>query len=193
MNDLISQLTRVEAEDGKQTLAYEAYKKMAQAVNANEPGCLMYAVVLSYSLRPALRAIDAAHRFVLETICDALTPLQAGILRQGTSDLALDGRKFSGNSMRCKRRTLLYHGTLLYRFSLEQVPRYLNMPPRQPDYRRQRSHGDFVVNLPLDREMLATAVRVAFDADGPLTDWPRERTWRLAAERYRDRGWNERL
>jgi quinol monooxygenase YgiN len=44
MSDLISQLTRVEAEDGKQTLAYEAYKRMAQAVNANEPGCLMYAV-----------------------------------------------------------------------------------------------------------------------------------------------------
>jgi quinol monooxygenase YgiN len=44
MRDLISQLTRVEAKEGKQTLAYEAYVKMAKAVNAHEPGCLMYAV-----------------------------------------------------------------------------------------------------------------------------------------------------
>src|SRR5688500_8952672 len=32
------------------------------------PGCLMYAVMLSYQVRPELRPIDAAHRFVLETI-----------------------------------------------------------------------------------------------------------------------------
>lgn len=44
MSELISQLTRVEAQDDKQTLAYAAYRKMAQAVRANEPGCLMYAV-----------------------------------------------------------------------------------------------------------------------------------------------------
>lgn len=44
MSELISQLTRVEAEEDKQTLAYDAYRKMAQAVGANEPGCLMYAV-----------------------------------------------------------------------------------------------------------------------------------------------------
>ena len=33
----------------------------------NGPGCLMYALVLSYALRPRLRAIDVAHRHVLET------------------------------------------------------------------------------------------------------------------------------
>jgi autoinducer 2-degrading protein len=44
MSDIISQLTRVEAQEGKQTVAYKAYKKMAQSVSANEPGCLVYAV-----------------------------------------------------------------------------------------------------------------------------------------------------
>ncbi len=36
------------------------------------PGSLMYAVVLSYERRPALKMLDTAHRFVLETIADAL-------------------------------------------------------------------------------------------------------------------------
>lgn len=44
MSDLISQLTRVQAQKGKEHDAYAAYIKMARAVSANEPGCLMYAV-----------------------------------------------------------------------------------------------------------------------------------------------------
>ncbi len=41
------------------------------------PGCLMYALVLSYRLRPTLRAVDHAHRFVLGTMAAALEPLIA--------------------------------------------------------------------------------------------------------------------
>jgi quinol monooxygenase YgiN len=41
---MITQLSRFEAQKGKETLAYEALKKMALAVQANETGCLMYAV-----------------------------------------------------------------------------------------------------------------------------------------------------
>ncbi|HEY5638976.1 MAG TPA: antibiotic biosynthesis monooxygenase [Dehalococcoidia bacterium] len=44
MSEMISQLTRVEAQQGKEPEAYAAYKKMAAAVKANEPGCLMYAI-----------------------------------------------------------------------------------------------------------------------------------------------------
>lgn len=41
---MITQLSRFEAQKGKEILAHEALKKMAAAVKANEPGCLMYAV-----------------------------------------------------------------------------------------------------------------------------------------------------
>ena len=44
MSQQITQLTRVEAQKGKEQDAYNAYIKMARAVSANEPGCLMYAV-----------------------------------------------------------------------------------------------------------------------------------------------------
>ncbi len=157
------------------------------------PGCLMYALVLSYERHPDLQAVDLAHEYVLDRLATAIGKHVPGVHKAGTSDLAFGDRKFSGNSMRCKRRALLYHGTLLYRFPVEQIHRYLGIPPRQPDYRRKRQHGDFVANLPLDRETLAAAVREAFDADEPLTDWPRKRMRQLAADRYNDRGWNERL
>ena len=53
------------------------------------PGCLMYALVLSYERFPRLRAIDVAHAWVLDRIAAALAPLAPQISRRGTSDLAI--------------------------------------------------------------------------------------------------------
>lgn len=154
------------------------------------PGCLMYSLVLSLELRPHLQAIDEAHRFALETICRGLAPLVPGLVRQGTSDLAIGVRKISGNALQVKRRAILYHGTLLYDFALDSIEELLAMPPRMPDYREVRSHRDFVANLPLSREALRAAI-VAGCQPMPLrTDWPAERVRSLVAEKYAQDEWN---
>jgi len=157
------------------------------------PGCLMYAVVLSYKNRPALRAIDRAHRFVLDTMAAALQPWIPAVRCRGTSDLAVDDRKVSGNSVRCRREHLLYHGTLLYDFPLELIDRCLKMPPRRPDYRADRDHGRFVTNLSLPPETIRQSLIAAWAADEPTNDWPRELTARLAAEKYGRQSWNGQL
>jgi lipoate---protein ligase len=157
------------------------------------PGCLMYALVLNLRLRPQLRAIDQAHIHVLGTIAAALRPAVPGLAMRGTCDLAVDDRKVSGNSVRCRRNHLLYHGTLLYDFPLQLVGRLLGTPPRQPDYRNARSHDNFVTNLPLDAAGLRAALRSAWVATEPCAEWPRAETARLAAEKYARREWNESL
>lgn len=162
------------------------------AAIAAGPGCLMYAVVLSLELRPHLRSIDEAHRAVLGKLVEALRPLAPGVQRRGTSDLAIGERKFSGNSLRLKRRHLLYHGTLLYDFPLELIGQCLGQPPRQPEYRAGRSHGEFVVNLPAGASALRQAIRDAWNAREPLADWPCELTERLVAEKYSQCEWNAR-
>ena len=154
------------------------------------PGCLMYAVVLSYQHRPQLRLIDQAHRFVLDQITAALEPLTDGVARQGTSDLAIDGRKFSGNSLRCKRTHMLYHGTLLYNFPLEQIQQCLGTPPRQPDYRDGRSHDEFVTNLPLTRATIESALIDQWQPSEQSTDWPSDRVEQLVAQQYSRDAWN---
>lgn len=157
------------------------------------PGCLMYGVVLSRERRPQLAQVDEAHRTVLEPLARSLARLLPGVEWAGTSDLAIVGRKFSGNSLRVKRTHLVYHGTLLYDFPLDLVGRVLRTPPRQPEYRAGRAHGDFVTNLPLGREELRRAVIEAFGACEPLADWPREATAALAREKYAHAEWNHRL
>lgn len=158
------------------------------------PGCLMYALVLDFRLRPELRVVDHAHRVVLDTIAAALRPLAPEVGRQGISDLAIlrdcHARKFSGNSMRMKREHLLYHGTILYDFPIEWIARLLAMPPRTPDYRDGRGHESFLANLPLDAAAIRATIQYAWNADLPCTGWPCEAVARLATERYGREEWN---
>jgi lipoate-protein ligase A len=174
------------------------------------PGCLMYAVVLSYKLRPELRDIHQAHQFVLARLAEALRARGQNAQPAGTSDLVLadcglpasagelpadcselvTARKFSGNSMRAKRSHFLYHGTLLYDFDLRLVDACLRTPPRQPAYRGARDHRQFLINLPLGREMLVEAVLAAWPTTGDVDRWPRERVNQLVADRFGRDDWN---
>jgi lipoate-protein ligase A len=154
------------------------------------PGCLMYSLVLSYERNPGLRLVSHAHRFVLGTMAEALSPLAPGVQCRGASDLAVGEWKFSGNSARCRRRHLLYHGTLLYDFPLPMIELCLSMPPRVPDYRGNRPHTLFVANLPLEAEAIRQALSSAWDAREPYGDWPRQHTAQLVREKYSRADWN---
>lgn len=155
------------------------------------PQCLMYAVVLSYELHPHLQMLDEAHRFVLGHIRAGIARLNLQTDLCGTSDLAIEGRKFSGNSLRCKRTHLLYHGTLLCRdYQTGMIGQLLGTPPRQPDYRQGRDHLSFVTNLPVGVSELRPAIASAWSVEALATDWPRERTAELVASRYSLASWN---
>lgn len=157
------------------------------------PGCLMYAVILSLDLRPGLRAIDAAHRCVLERLAQALRGYGLPVERCGVSDLAIGGRKFSGNSLRVRRSHLLYHGTLLYDFPLSWIGSCLASPPRQPEYRAGRDHEAFVTNLALPGGELRAIVKSAWPLGEMAADWPRQRVAKLVESKYSKRGWNYRI
>ena len=136
------------------------------------PGCLMYSLLLSLEQRPALRSIDVAHLWVMQHVHQAVVSIVPDIQLQGTCDLTLGERKFSGNAMRYKRDWLLYHGTLLYRFPLDLISRYLAMPPRQPEYRNTRSHADFLLNLDCESERLRKSLAATWGADQIWTSHP---------------------
>jgi lipoate---protein ligase len=125
------------------------------------PGCLNYAVAVSFVSRPEFLDVRTAFAVILEAIVEALGV--PGLHVAGSADLALDGRKVSGNAQRRGRRTVIHHGTLLYDFDSALASRYLREPGRQPAYRDSRSHADFIGRLPLDgdtlRARLATACR----------------------------------
>jgi lipoate---protein ligase len=154
------------------------------------PGCLLYSLVLSYERHPELRILDKAHRFVMGALRRTLARHVPDVRFAGTCDLTFSGRKFSGNSLRCKRSHLLYHGTLLYDFPLELMERYLRRPPREPEYRQGRRHSEFITNFPLLCSELRRALRETFAAYQPRANWPSGRTEALVASRYSQAAWH---
>jgi lipoate---protein ligase len=70
-----------------------------------------------------------------------------GLLHEGTSDIALDGRKIAGTAIYRNREMVFYHAILNLAGTTELMERYLKRPPRMPDYRAGRSHAEFVTSL----------------------------------------------
>ena len=126
------------------------------------PGCLNYAVAISLVSRPELADVGASLYFVLQHVVAAFG--LAGLAIAAPSDLTIDGRKVSGNAQRRGRRAVLQHGTLLYDFDATLAERYLARPPREPAYRRRRSHAAFMGNVPLPETIVRHRLMAALAA-----------------------------
>lgn len=153
------------------------------------PGSLMYAVVLDYLARPQLRMLEQAHQFVMSRIQQAISDAGIAVEMQGTCDLTIDGRKVSGNALRCKRNWMLYHGTLLCDFDPELIQACLGEPIRQPDYRAGRSHREFLTKLPVDIRTLRDSLIAIWQADCIRESWPSELTKKLVEQKYSTESW----
>jgi lipoate-protein ligase A len=154
------------------------------------PRCLCYTLVLSYEHAPRLNEIPASNRYILGRVVRALESVVVAAV-EGTSDLAVSGVKFSGNAQQRKRRAFLHHGTLLCGFDLARVSRYLNAPERQPEYRRDRPHAEFVANLPISVEEAKRLLVAEWKPDGEC-DPPLAKADELVAEKYARDEWTYR-
>ncbi len=148
------------------------------------PGCLLYSLILPYEHHPDLQYLTPSYRHILKEVTTALKDLLPGITQDGISDLATDGRKFSGNAQQRKRTHFLHHGTLLYGFDLAKISQYLKTPPRQPEYRQGRPHQAFLMNLPTDATELKKRLSHHWQAFEEMMVWPQEKVQELVAEKY---------
>lgn len=106
--------------------------------------------VLNYSLvTPAPASLDPRIGFrpAIDLICAILASFGVAGRSEGTSDVAVGGRKISGNAQARKWKALVVHGTLLADFEFDLAGAVLKHPPREPAYRLGRSHRDFLVTL----------------------------------------------
>ncbi|HLI64080.1 MAG TPA: lipoate--protein ligase family protein [Terriglobales bacterium] len=106
--------------------------------------------VLNYSLvtpAPDHLNLKAGFRLGTDVICAVLAAFGITGVPQGTSDVAIGDRKISGNAQARRWKAMLVHGTLLVDFDFELAEAVLHHPPREPQYRRGRSHRDFLITL----------------------------------------------
>jgi len=157
------------------------------------PGCLNYSLILPCDARP-LKNLAATFRYVLERHSRLLTSLTGmDICVDGISDVTLAGRKFSGNAQYRKARYALVHGTFLLSLDLSLLDRCLHLPSRQPVYRRNRPHIDFVTNLEVDGSRLRYGLRKVWKAGEILADVPLDDVKSLAKNRYGFEEWTRKF
>ncbi|MHB1160856.1 MAG: lipoate--protein ligase family protein [Chloroflexota bacterium] len=139
--------------------------------------------VLNYSLTapsPGLPNTRAVFAVGARLLIYALGRLGIGAEAKGISDVAVEGRKISGNALAKRWGGLLLHGTLLLDLDLDLVDACLRHPPREPDYRGRRSHREFlttlrtlgVVAVPAELEVALVSAARQLAAEGVFDRFP---------------------
>ncbi len=156
------------------------------------PGCLNYSLILRITDRPELASPVTTNQYIMERHRLALESLlKTPVTIQGDTDLAiLDFRlkiadcgnmidpqiinhqskiknllKVSGNAQRRFKNALLFHGTFLLDFDLSLVSKYLTLPSKEPAYRKNRAHQDFVSNLSLTKKEIQSHLQLLWKAN----------------------------
>ena len=150
-------------------------------------GCLLFSLILRTDIRPGLATIKSSYVSIMEQIASSLGI--SGITHDGTSDLAWDNKKFSGNAQQRKSVFILHHGSILYDFNIGMIPNYLKHPARQPEYRLDRVHEQFLTNLPIARSEIVSRLQDSWKATQNLKDLPLDMMNKLVQEKYNLDSW----
>jgi lipoate-protein ligase A len=158
------------------------------------PGVLNYSVILVITPDSPVQSISSTNDYVLAQLVKALAPaLNAPVESRGQTDLAIGGLKICGNAQRRKKSALLFHGSFLLNLDFQLLEQALPMPSKQPDYRANRSHTDFLKNLQSDPARIKRALREVWEAREVLPDAPQSRIRRLVEEKYLTPEWNHKF
>ncbi len=131
------------------------------------PGNINYSIFLSLERFPEMFSVKHSYKVLLEAVSSSLEVQGLKCKVEGDSDIAVCSQnihsqgnsegnskeeklhKISGNAQFRKKGILVLHGTLITssKFSAK-VETYLAHPAREPDYRKGRTHRDFIRHLP---------------------------------------------
>lgn len=156
------------------------------------PGCLNYTLVLAHDQHPDIKTIRGSYCYILDAVCAALADRGIVAKHKGVSDIAVRGRKISGNAQKRRRRHILHHGTFLYTLDTDRIAKYLREPAERPQYRGARDHKGFLAAVDLPSSEIKRALCEAFNVDPRPVKAGRnelEAAKALAKEKYRAQDW----
>jgi lipoate-protein ligase A len=154
-------------------------------------GVLNYSLILYIGKSGPFNSIAGTNEFILERHRNALAKLvTAQVEWRGQTDLAIRGLKCAGNAQRRLRRFLLFHGSFLLNLDFQLLEKILPLPSRQPEYRANRPHSEFLVNLNVTGDSLKTVLSETWVAAAPFGPIPSNKIASLVREKYALDKWN---
>ncbi|HYX38269.1 MAG TPA: hypothetical protein VE954_34640 [Oligoflexus sp.] len=110
------------------------------------PGCLIVSLGLWVK---EFYANDRYFRLLNQSVIDCLNLELPDVAfdQRGHSDIVHGQLKIAGTSLFRSRNYLLYQASLLVDMQITWIEKYLAHPSLEPDYRKGRSHRDFLTDL----------------------------------------------
>ena len=114
-----------------------------QTVILTPNNIIISAVYFNYTLHPK-EVFKHINKLIIAVIEDiGITNLS----QMGISDIAISGKKILGSAIYRRKNALLYHAVLNLSEPTATIEKYLMHPSKEPDYRKGRSHSEFVTSL----------------------------------------------
>jgi len=104
-----------------------------------------------------------------DKIIQTLTELGIkNLYKKGISDIAINEKKIVGSSIYRRKDIVFYHCVINLSEDIELISKYLQHPKKEPDYRKGRSHKEFVTSISeagynLEIEMLKEKLQSKFN------------------------------
>ncbi len=113
-------------------------------------GCVLIGpetLFLTFIFNKADVALGTCPKMLLELTEQLLKPAFCGLSFQlRENDYVIEDKKFGGNAQYFTKDRLLHHTSLLWDYSSDAM-KILKMPPKIPEYRKNRPHSDFLMRL----------------------------------------------
>lgn len=167
------------------------------AVYHDTAGEVTYSLIAPAVLFP--RDILASYQIICGYVVEALRALGLDASFQPINDIAVDGKKISGNAQTRRGGMLLQHGTVLYRVDVETMFALLTVSEQKVSDKLIKSVKKRVTSLEeyttASREALIAALERAFSQGyaverGDYTPEELGRAAELAEAKYRTEAWN---
>ncbi len=85
-----------------------------------------------------------------DAIIDTFIPINhtfRNLEKKGISDIAYKNKKLVGSSMFRSRNYLLFQASILYDNKIALINEYLKHPSKEPDYRKNKTHQEFLTSV----------------------------------------------
>ena len=110
-----------------------------------DPGTLVVSLALP---SPGISGIQTLFQSCAQWLLNGLKCIGvAEVYLDGNSDIVIQNRKVGGSCFYRSRGMGYYTASILVEPDIDGMERYLKFPPRQPGYRENRCHKDFVTSL----------------------------------------------
>ena len=114
-----------------------------QTVILTPNNIIISAVYFNYIKHPK-EVFQHINKLIISVIEEIGIP---NLAQMGISDIAISGKKILGSAIYRKKNVLLYHAVLNLGEPTSTFEKYLMHPTKEPDYRKGRSHSEFVTSL----------------------------------------------